>query len=388
MRIGIHNEPSGGGVGGSEISAARLAEALAQHHTVEIIHHKPTLTREHLEEFSGANLSSVQLRYVEYEPYSFGVSHNPWRRYKEARLWRASVSSPYDLFVTFVHGAPSFCHAPLGVLTVLFPLEKPPHLQDEKQSSSLTRLIKHAYHRWEWKQRLGNYQQRIAISHFTKEWTKRRWGLECEVIYPPVDTQFEIEEKMNAILSVGRFATQGHSKKQLEMLSTFKDLGDALSDWEYFCVGGVDDSPSGQEYFANATTIAENSRAHVRANIERDCLKSLYQRSKIFWHAAGFGEDEELQPELSEHFGLVTVEAMAAGCVPIVINKGGQSEIVEHGVNGFLWDTLEELKQYTLRVARDEQLRVQMADAARARAQQFSTENFLKRYLSLLGLGN
>ena len=386
MRIGIHNEPSGGGVGGSEISVARLAEALAQHHTVEIIHHKPTLTREHLEEFSGANLSAVQLRYVAHEPYYFGMSHNPWRRYKEARLWRASVSNPYDLFLTFVHGAPSFCHAPLGVLTVLFPLEKTPHLQAKKESSSLGRLVKHAYHRWAWKQRLGSYQKRIAISHFAKEWTKRRWGIECEVIYPPVDTQFEIEEKTNAILSVGRFATQGHSKKQLEMLSTFKELGDALSDWEYFCVGGVDDSPSGQEYFAKATSIAKNSRAHVRANIERDCLKRLYQRSKIFWHAAGFGEDEEQQPELSEHFGIVTVEAMAAGCVPIVINKGGQSEIVEHGVNGFLWDTLEELKKYTLRVATDEQLRVQMADAARARAQQFSTENFLKRYLSLLCL--
>jgi hypothetical protein len=26
---------------------------------------------------------------------------------------------------------------------------------------------------------------------------------------------------------------------------------------------------------------------------------------------------------------------MAAGCVPIVINRGGQREIVEHGVTGF-----------------------------------------------------
>ena len=81
----------------------------------------------------------------------------------------------------------------------------------------------------------------------------------------------------------------------------------------------------------------------------------------------------------------MTVEAMAAGCVPIVINKGGQREIVEHGVSGFLWNTLEELKLYTMRVARDEQLRIRMADAARVRAHQFSTEKFVNGFARLIG---
>ena len=386
MKIGIHNEPSGGGVGGAEIAVARLAEALATHHQVEIVHHKRTLTREQLAEFSGTNLSAVTLRYVEPEAYSFGVSHNPLTRYKEARHWRASYSRPYDLFLSFVHGFPSFCHAPRGVLTVLFPLVEAPYLEAQHQSTSLSRLIKRAYHRWEWKQRLAHYGQRIAISHFAKEWTRRRWGIECEVIYPPVDTNFDVEEKTNLILSVGRFSTEGHSKKQLEMLSAFAGLTEDLRDWEYYCTGGVDNSPLAEAYFAKATSLGQNSGAHVKANLERERLKSLCQRSKIFWHAAGLGEDDERRPELLEHFGIVTVEAMAAGCVPIVINKGGQREIVEHGVSGFLWNTLEELKQYTLRVARDEQLRARMADAARTRAQLFSTENFVKQYLRLLGL--
>jgi glycosyltransferase involved in cell wall biosynthesis len=38
---------------------------------------------------------------------------------------------------------------------------------------------------------------------------------------------------------------------------------------------------------------------------------------------------------------------MAAGCVPVVVNKGGQPEIVEHGKNGFVWNTLDELKAYS-----------------------------------------
>jgi glycosyltransferase involved in cell wall biosynthesis len=384
VRIGIHNEPLDGGVGGAEISVARLAEALARQHSVEIVHHKRAVTREQLAAYSGANLAAVAIRYVEPEPYVFGTSHLPWSRYKEARRWRASLSAPYDLFISFVHGVPSFCHAQRGVLTVLFPLDEPAGLKADR-SRSLFRLLKRAYHRWEWKHRLAGYQQRVAISQFAGKWAKRRWDIECEVVYPPVDTDFDVEEKANFILSVGRFSTQGHSKKQLEMLGAFEKLSEELHNWEYFCVGGVEDSASGASYFAQAAGMAKKTRAHVEGNIDRDRLKHLYQRSRIFWHAAGFGEDEERYPEHSEHFGIVTVEAMAAGCVPIVISKGAQGEIVEHGVSGFLWSTLDELRLYTTRVARDEQLRMRMSEAARLRAQRFSTEKFVSSFARLCG---
>ena len=383
MRIGIHNEPLEGGVGGSEISVARLAAALATSHTVEIVHHKREITRERLADYSGSDLSAVGLRHVEPESYSFGTSHRPWRRYKEARRWRESLSAPYDVFISFVHGVPAFCHAPRGILTVLFPLDEPAGLQTSGPHS-LTHLVKRAYHRWEWNRRLAGYQQRVAISEFARAWTKRRWGVDCEVIYPPVDTRFELEEKADLILSVGRFATRGHSKNQLEMLGTFNRSTDDLAGWEYFCVGGVEDSVSARAYFAQATALTNAGPAHVEADVDRSRLKQLYQRSKIFWHAAGYGEDEELHPERSEHFGIVTVEAMAAGCVPIVINKGGQRDIVEHGVSGFLWNTLEEMREYTVRVARDEQLRTRMSDAARKRARQFSTENFVRAFARLV----
>lgn len=386
MKIGIHNESIAEGVGGSEVSVARLAEALGRNHTVEILHHKRTLTRDQLAEYSGANLSAVGFRYVEPEPYSFGTSHVPWRRYNEAKRWRASLSVPYDVFICLVHGFPSFCQAPLGVLVVLFPYEGAEAFNPALNASngfSPTRWAKRTYHRWEWRQRLSRYRHRIAISEFTRTWARRKWGIECDVIYPPVETNFDVEEKSDFILSVGRFATQGHSKKQLEMLSAFSALSDDLPGWEYFCVGGIEESDSGQAYLARARRMARDTRAHVEANIERDRLRSLYQRSKIFWHAAGFEENEEDHPERAEHFGIATVEAMAAGCVPVVINKGGQRELVEHGVSGFLWNTLEELRRYTTQVARDERLRLQMAEAARARAQLFTSDNFVKGIVRL-----
>jgi glycosyltransferase involved in cell wall biosynthesis len=113
-------------------------------------------------------------------------------------------------------------------------------------------------------------------------------------------------------------------------------------------------------------------------------LKSLYERASIFWHAAGYGEDENLWPVYSEHFGISTVEAMAAGCVPVVIKKGGQREIVEHGVSGFLWETLDELMAYTDLLLNDDRLLANMAEAARKRAQMFSRESFIANFLGRL----
>ena len=386
MRVGIYNQPSEGGIGGSEISVAVLAEALARNnHQIDIVHHKPYLNREVLAAISGTNLADVRLRSVSVEPYSFGDTHNPWSRYKEAINWQRSLSEPYDLFINFTHGFPPFCHARRGALVVLFPFQQPLHSQLlNKRSGSIVTIVKSAYHSWEWKKRLASYHLKSAISQFSRIWTTRRWGVNCEVIYPPVDTQTEAVAKKNAILSVGRFTVTGHSKKQREMVTAFSELQTSASpEWEYYSVGGVSDSVEDAEYFGSVMRLTDNCRTHVLANLERQRLKQLYEQAKIFWHAAGYGEADNC-PELSEHFGISTVEAMSAGCVPVVIDKGGQREIVEHGVSGFVWRTLEELKDYTGRLMRDEGLRALMETAARDRAALFSRERFISRFFRLI----
>jgi glycosyltransferase involved in cell wall biosynthesis len=203
-----------------------------------------------------------------------------------------------------------------------------------------------------------------------------------------VDCRFERAEKSDLVLSVGRFALpgEGHTKRQPEMLASFREMEESgAAGWEYYCVGGLRDSAKHRAFFERLRAEAEGARAHVFANVGRGELKGLYERAAVFWHAAGFGEDEAARPELAEHFGIATVEAMAAGCVPVVINKGGQPEIVEHGVSGFVWDTLAELKGYTALLIADRALRARMSEAARARAQLFSRKSFLEGYMKMLG---
>ena len=84
-----------------------------------------------------------------------------------------------------------------------------------------------------------------------------------------------------------------------------------------------------------------------------------------------------------EHFGMTTVEAMSAGCIPVVIDKGGQREIVAEGC-GFRWNTLSEL------VARTEELVLggehieKIRKNARERAQLYSKSAFTARLRGIL----
>src|SRR5207247_4766844 len=87
----------------------------------------------------------------------------------------------------------------------------------------------------------------------------------------------------------------------------------------------------------------------------------LYEESSLYWHATGFGTDSELEPEKQEHFGITTCEAMSMGCVPVVIRRGGQPEIVEHGRSGYLWNSEDELERYTWLLTENEALRQQVA---------------------------
>lgn len=389
-KVGIYSEPAGGALGGAENMAAVLAEALAGEHGVELIHHIPGLTAERLAAAFGTNLSGVSLRYVEPDYDATPYSRLPWRRYERARRWHAALSEPYDVFIAGLHGMPPFCHARAGALFVHFPMYTAAHLKPPAEllaKSALRRKLESLYQRYEWRRRMAGYRLLMGNSEFTRAWMRRRWEVDCEVVHPPVDNDFRRAEKTDSILSVGRFAlpNEGHTKKQAEMLNAFRQMTDGgLRGWDYFCAGGLADSPEHRAYFEGLQRLGAEAGAGVVANLPRAELKRLYERAKIFWHAAGHGEEEDRRPELSEHFGIATVEAMAAGCVPVVINKGGQREIVEHGVSGFLWDTLAELKGYTETLMRDEPLRARMSEAARERARFFSREEFVRRFLTLL----
>lgn len=391
LKVGIYNADLGGGIGGAESVMAVLAEAmLAEGHDVDILHRIPKLSVQGLANNFGTTLDGVRLRYVDTEGEPPVLTRNPRRRYEAERRRHAWLSEPYDVFVAIVHNTPPFCHAPLGALLVLFPGMSAPYVSLQggiAVGKALRRPAGFLYHGWEWRRRMESYRVKTVNSEFTRVWTRRRWGVECEVVHPPVDVHFRTTEKERFILSVGRFAleTEGHTKSQAEMIAAFREMEDeGLRGWDYLCVGGLRDTPEHHAHFERLRSLGASGATRLAANLDRSELKNLFERASIFWHASGYGRDEATDPMRVEHFGISTVEAMAAGCVPVVINRGGQSEIVEHGTTGFLWDTLAELKEYTATLVNDEALRARMAEAASAAAQRFSREAFAEKFRRLL----
>ncbi len=230
------------------------------------------------------------------------------------------------------------------------------------------------------------YNDIWAISKFTQNWIKRYWNLTSKVLYPPIDVeQFRPERKQNRILSVGRFFVGSHNKKHREMMGVFKKMVDqGLQGWELHLAGGTTPGEVHRKYLEDIYTDARGYPIVIHPDIQSDDLKALYGTSSIYWHASGYGENEESEPIKFEHFGITTVESMASGCVPVVINRGGQREVIRHGQNGFLWETLAELQAQTLVLITDSNLHRKLSDAAVQDSHRYDRFHFDSRLEALL----
>lgn len=230
---------------------------------------------------------------------------------------------------------------------------------------------------------LERYQTICAVSRYTQRWIERYWRRESDLLYPPVDgAPGETRAKRNVILSVGRFFDGHHNKKHFEMVKAFQEMYDAgLREWELILVGGTHGEEIHQAYLERLKQACVGYPISILTDIPFVTIRELYATSALYWHATGYDEDESRVPERLEHFGMATVEAMAAGCVPVVIGKAGQIEIIEDGRSGFLWNTLDDLKRHSLTLIRDERLRRRLAEGAVARSRDFSRDVFVANVL-------
>jgi glycosyltransferase involved in cell wall biosynthesis len=177
----------------------------------------------------------------------------------------------------------------------------------------------------------------------------------------------------------------GDYKKQSVMSEVFKDMIKRdLKDWEMVFAVSVNDDE--KKDFENFKKSCDGFPIRFLINKNNNELWDIYSRAKIYWHATGFGEDLSSHPELAEHFGISTVEAMGAGVVPVVINAGGQKETVRDNIDGFLWDTKQDLREKTLKLVKDEKLWLKMAESSAKRAEHFARDRFCRELSSIINI--
>jgi len=227
----------------------------------------------------------------------------------------------------------------------------------------------------------------LVYSKFVHDSLERIHGVQSKILEPPID-DFAIDDipKERIILSVGRFFRGLYNDKRYDFLiEAFKKLRERLpnTSWTYHLVGSCGSDAGSQRYLEELRASAKGHPIYFHVNSPYDELRRLYNQAEIFWHAAGHGVDEERYPERTEHFGMSTVEAMSARCVPVVVNRGGQKEIVSHGKSGYLWNTLNELLEHTTTLVHNPERRHTMRQLARERFLDFDRQHFSERLLSL-----
>jgi glycosyltransferase involved in cell wall biosynthesis len=324
VRLGFYSSSLHICGGGEKYFLTVVEEAVKRPHD-EVILMSPTQPRPRDWERLGVFLS----------PESF-----TWRKTSDRALIGGTAG--LDVFVC-VRGSPPLSHARRSIAIVQFPSRDLFAKQRMSGPRSGARTLRNAFERFV----VSRYDLVVCYSEFARRYTATYLGRpDAVVIYPPVDPPVASSPKEPIILGVARFFEM---KRHDALIEAFRRLRLSLptdSPWELHLAGGLGADTASNAYVAHLRELARGLPVVFHPNAPLTTLQGLYQRALIFWHAAGLDSDHI--PVRQEHFGITTVEAMNHACVPVVIARGGQPEIVSDGINGLLWQDLDEVVTRTL----------------------------------------
>lgn len=164
----------------------------------------------------------------------------------------------------------------------------------------------------------SKYGLTITNSNFSKEKIEKFYyplKNKIYVIYPPVNIKALWDEKKNRAKQVISSGIFNPIKDQLSQIK----IAEAFPHIKFFITGYISQKSEKKYYNECLNYIARRDITNVGLipNISQVNLKKLLKKSAYFIHT-----------RKNEHFGISIVEAIAAGCIPLVHNSGGQKEIV------------------------------------------------------------
>lgn len=211
--------------------------------------------------------------------------------------------------------------------------------------------------------------RQIVVSRNQQEKIERETG---QTIYQIVNGGVDLEqfagdvEKFNrpTMLHLGRLGKQKGTDRAIDIHREVQSRMNVNVDFHLCGTGGMSDIA--REYASEAPT------ATYHGHVSEEKKTELMRKSWL-----------KLVPSRSESFGLVVLEANAAGTPVVASDIIGLSETVENGVNGFRVG-LGEMVKTCLEILDDEEHRAELSRSAKEHAQQFSWENTAAAVQSVL----
>ena len=194
--------------------------------------------------------------------------------------------------------------------------------------------------------------------------------------------ELNIRPDETALLSVGRLSPEKGHSLLLDAFSELKNTNEVKGKLKLFIVG---DGPEKDRLISQAESLNlswENGEGNGKAASDPQVIFPGHCCDIRRFLAAA---DLFITPSLYEGFGIVIIEAMAAG-VPVVAAKtGGIPEIITDGTDGTLFPVgnSRELAFKTAEILKNPEQMKQIAEAGKIRAEYFSEQKMIQNYLNL-----
>jgi len=202
----------------------------------------------------------------------------------------------------------------------------------------------------------------LANSQWTSGIIKEKYGIDVEVLYPPVVTNFlkvPQEEKKLGFVCIGRISPEKRIEQIIDILGGIRGRG---HDIHLHVIGEINNDPYGKKI----RQLCYNHREWIIA--EDNCFGkkklSLLTEHKFGIHACQ-----------GEAFGIGVAEMVKAGCIVFAPSEGGQAEIINH--QSLLYDNIEDAIDKIDTVLRDPEVQTDLRNHLRKPGKNFSTSEFM-----------
>ncbi len=215
-----------------------------------------------------------------------------------------------------------------------------------------------------------SYDQIFCNSKFTSDFITQIYKQKSIVIYPGVDTSklkpVDLTLKKNFILSVGRLTKFKNFDILIHAFSKIKDTKIKL-----YIVGNGEEKGN---LISQIKKYDLSKRISIKTKVDDKKLLDYFSKAKLF-----------VLCSKNEPFGIVPIEAMAAGTPVIVDDSGGLKETVLNNRTGKIIDLNEDSLAKTLdTLLPDQNILQTMSKQAQLQAQKFDWQvsvNNLLQYL-------